>query len=123
MPNSRGMPRSRLLPLLTVLGLAGVTGCGDPPPAADVAPVEVVLPGCTLNRDSVAVGTHEFSAAGTGYVVVTGADSTVLAEFAAPTTTPASVTLTASGPLTVTCRAAKDADSGATATLTVNAGN
>lgn len=40
------------------------SGCallGDPPPAPDVAPIEVVAKpnACLLNRDSVAAGTHD----------------------------------------------------------------
>jgi hypothetical protein len=36
---------------------------GDPPPAPNVAPIEVVAMrnGCTLNRDSVAAGKHEIA--------------------------------------------------------------
>lgn len=57
---------------LLVLVVGGLAACGDPPPAADVAPIEIVLDGCALNRASVAAGTHEITAVGTGEVTLTG---------------------------------------------------
>lgn len=48
--------------LLSVISLLGLTGCpsfGDPAPDPSVAPLEIVVEGCVLNRESVAAGTHE----------------------------------------------------------------
>lgn len=70
----------------TALGALGATialsGCiGDPPPDADVAPLEVVIEGCVLNRDKVAPGIHDVSVIGTGEVTfrdASGASSLVV---------------------------------------------
>jgi hypothetical protein len=43
--------------------LQGCVLMGDPPPAPEVAPIEIVATrdGCALNRDSVAAGRHEIT--------------------------------------------------------------
>lgn len=69
------------------VGALGVTvvlsGCiGDPRPDPDVAPLEVVIEGCVLNRDTVAPGTHDVSVIGAGEVTFrdeSGASSLVVA--------------------------------------------
>lgn len=47
--------------LVALLLPAGCAFLGDPPPAPEVAPLEVVakVDACLLNRDSVAAGTHD----------------------------------------------------------------
>lgn len=105
------------------LGAVGLctllAGCGDPPPKPSVAPVEVVLKGCQLNRPSVAAGVHDVSVIGTGSArILDGAGATVL-ERAGGEPSPAAVTMKA-GTHTVQCRDSAGAEKGS-ATLTVTA--
>lgn len=60
--------------LLGACVVAALTAClGDPPPDPASAPLEVVLDGCGLNRDEVAVGSHDVALVGEGELVVTDA--------------------------------------------------
>lgn len=58
-----------------------VIGLGDPEPAPSVAPLEIVLESCSLNRPSVAPGTHEVALVGTGTVTFTDSSGVVVATF------------------------------------------
>lgn len=60
-------------------------GCmGDPEPDPSLAPLEVVVDTCTLNRTSVAPGTHEVALVGSGTVVVTDAAGAQVASLTGP---------------------------------------
>ncbi|MCA0337972.1 MAG: hypothetical protein LCH66_14100 [Actinobacteria bacterium] len=75
-----------------------VGGLGDPEPAASSAPLEIVLDTCTINRPTVAPGSHEVSLIGSGTVAITDESG---AEVATLTTTGA--VTTAEGTYTFTC--------------------
>ncbi|GAA1758313.1 hypothetical protein [Nostocoides vanveenii] len=96
-----------------------VSGCGDPPPDPSVAPIEVVLDGCQLNRPSVAAGTHDVSVVGTGSVRILDTRGATVVERnnGEPEPTPVAM---ASGQHTVTCLDAAGKNTGS-ATLTVTA--
>ena len=99
-----GMPRRPLLALLTVVaGPCVLAGCGDPPPDPATAPIEVILPGCTVNRPSIAPGDHDLSVVGTGAVRVLGPDHSELLAVDGPTSTPATLTMQDTGLHTVSC--------------------
>lgn len=78
-----------------------VTGLGDPEPAASVAPLEVVLDTCTLNRDTVAPGEHEVALVGTGTVVITDPAGATVA-----TLSQSGSLKTSAGRYTFTCQSA-----------------
>jgi hypothetical protein len=86
------------------LGIAAVlVGCGDPPPDRSSAPVEIILPGCSLNRPSIAPGSHEFSVVGAGTVKVLDPAHEEVAAITGPTTTPEVVTIEFLGKHTINC--------------------
>lgn len=103
---------------LVICGLSGlVAGCGDPPPHPSVAPIEVVLDGCQLNRPSVAAGTHDVSMVGTGSIRLLDSAGNAVLESTGNSAVPESVALKA-GTLTVECRNADGSTTGS-ATLSV----
>lgn len=59
---------------LVVVGAAmAVSGClGELPVDPSVAPIEVILDSCTLNRATVENGTHGIALVGSGTVEITG---------------------------------------------------
>lgn len=98
--------RLRLAATVTVLPAAlGLTACGDPPPPANVAPIEIVLDGCALNRESVAAGTHEIAVVGSGEATVTGPGGAPTFRIAGGMSEPQSFEMSA-GSWTVTCTVA-----------------
>lgn len=90
------------LALVSAAGLLTLAGCGDPEPDPAVAPIEVVVEGCTLNRDSVAAGTHQVSVVGSGSVSVAGPNASPMLVLMGGQP-PASFKM-AAGTWTVTCQ-------------------
>lgn len=61
------MRKTSLRYAAVLAGCLALAGClGDPAPHPSVAPLEVVLDTCTLNRESVQVGMHQVAAVGGG---------------------------------------------------------
>jgi hypothetical protein len=98
--------RIRRIATVTVLPTAlGLTACGDPPPAPNVAPIEIVLDGCVLNRESVAAGTHEIAVVGSGEATVTGPGGAATFTLTGGMPEPRSIEMS-TGSWTVTCTVA-----------------
>ncbi|HRC40138.1 hypothetical protein [Nostocoides sp.] len=93
-------PVRPVLALALVLPLAG---CGDPPMHPSEAPVEIVLPDCVINRTEIMVGTHDFSAAGSGRVQVLSPARDELADLSGPDGLPVTLTITEPGTYTLHC--------------------
>ena len=93
-------PVRPVLALALVLPLAG---CADPPMHPSEAPVEIVLPDCVISRTEIMVGTHDFSAAGSGRVQVLSPPRDELADLSDPQGLPAALTVTEPGTLTRDC--------------------
>lgn len=72
MSTPAGVRRISATALLTAAILVAATGClGDPPPDPEIAPLEVVLDTCTLNRPEVGSGIHNVAVVGPGQLVIT----------------------------------------------------
>lgn len=95
----------RTTALGSVLLLGTLAGCGDPPPDPSVAPVEVVLDGCVLNRDSITVGSHDLTVIGAGSVTVVAPDGEPLITHPGGTAVPRTFHAIVPGTYGVQCRA------------------
>lgn len=92
--------------LVAATALALTAGClGDPPPAPETAPLEVVLEGCTLNRPSVQAGGHDVAVVGSGRVTFTDPAGSVVLTAPGDEATPAQIELDA-GTYGVVCEPA-----------------
>lgn len=81
---------------LSALALSAVTGCmGDPPPAPESAPLELVLDSCSLNRPSVKAGAHAMAIVGQGRVTLSDPKGNVVLTARGDEATPADLTLSA----------------------------
>jgi hypothetical protein len=99
----RPSTRLRLLLVAPVAAVAALSGCvGDPEPDPSTAPLEVVLDGCQLNRESVAAGGHTLAVVGRGRATVTDPGGAVVLTAHGGEETPAGIEL-ASGTYAVTC--------------------
>lgn len=82
--------------LTAAAALAVMAGCmGDPPPAPETAPLEVVLESCTLNRPSVKAGGHDVAVVGSGRATFTDPAGSVVLTAPGDEETPAQIQLDA----------------------------
>jgi hypothetical protein len=84
-----------------VATLGACTG-GDPAPEPRDAPLEVVLDGCRVNRESVAAGGHDVTVVGRGRATVTDPQGSVVLTAPGGEEAPAQIQLVA-GTYDVTC--------------------
>ena len=99
----RPSPRARLPLVALVAAVAALGGCvGDPEPDPSIAPLEVVLDGCQLNRESVAAGGHTLAVVGRGRATVTDPRGAVVLTAPGGEEAPAGIEL-AGGTYAVTC--------------------
>lgn len=93
------------------MGTLGVSGClGDPPPDPRSAPLEVVLEGCLLNRESVQAGRHQVAVVGEGTLVVVDPDGADVVELRGAELSPREVD-TRVGDYVLLCRPAAGGES------------